>query len=93
MKKGLGVLMDKKLDMSQQCALAPTKLTVCWAASTEGWQQGEGGDHPPLLCHCEDSSVVLCPGQGPPAQEGCEAVGVGPEEGHEDDQGAGAPFL
>ena len=36
---------------------------------------------------------VLCPGQGPPAQERQRTVGEGPEEGHEDDLRAGAPLL
>ncbi len=35
----------------------------------------------------------LRPSLGPTLQEGRGAVGLGPEEGHEDDQKAGAPFL
>jgi len=65
---------------------------VSWAASAEGHQQGEGGDCP-LLCLCEDPAGVLRAGLGPPVQDGCETVGVGPEEGHEDAQRAGPPTL
>jgi len=57
-----------------------------------GDQQGEISDFPLLLCPCEDPSGVLCSRQGPPEQEGCEAVGMGLEEGHEDDQRAEAPL-
>ena len=35
----------------------------------------------------------MCPGMEPPVQEGQRAVGEGPEEGHEDDQGAAVPLL
>ena len=38
--------------------------------------------YPPLLSSCETPSGLLCPGLGPPVQEGCEALGAGPEEGH-----------
>jgi len=53
-----------------------------------GGQQGEGGDCPPLLCAQEAPRGILHP-----AQERHRVVGVGPEEGHEDVQRAGAPLL
>jgi len=56
-------------------------------------QQREGGDCPPLPCPHETPSEVLCPCLGPPAEEECGAVGVGPEKGGEGDQRAGALLL
>ena len=61
-------------------------------------QQGEGGDCSLLLCPCEVPSGVLCAGLRPPVLEsrravGHRAVGLGPQEGHEDDQRAGVPLL
>jgi len=56
--------------------------TVSWAASKERWQQGKGGDCPLLFCPCEAPlEYCQCPSLGPPAQEGCGALGVDPEEG------------
>ena len=81
-EKDLGVLVDEKLDANQQYHQMHQK---------RGCPQGEGGDSPHLFCLYEASAGVLCPGVGPPTQNGCGAVGVSPEEGHK--YGHGAPLL
>jgi len=49
-------------------------------------------DFSPLLCPCKVLPGLLLPDLWPPEHKACGAVGVGPEEGHEDDQRSGALF-
>ena len=58
----------------------PSKIHVSWAALKKADQQEEEGDCPPLLCPCEAPPAALHPGLGSPKQEGCRAVGAGPDE-------------
>jgi len=93
-EKDLGLLVDEKLNMSWQCALAAQKAShIPGLHQEKHGQQVEGGDSAPLLCSCEMSPGVLRPALDPPAGDRHGCVGAGPEEGHEDDQRAGVPLL
>ena len=75
------------------CTSSPEGQQYPGLHQQRGGQQGEGGDHLPLLCPCEVPLAGLHPGLRPPAQKGCGAVGADPEEVHEDAQKAAAPLL
>jgi len=71
----------------------PTKPTYPGLHQEKRGQQVKGGDSTPLLRSGETSPGVLRPALEPPAQERHGAVGVGPDEGHKNDQRAGTPLL
>jgi len=75
------------------CTRSPKGLLYPGLHQEQHGQQVKGGDSAPLLRTGETPHGVLHPALEPSAQEGHRPVGVGPEEGHEDDQRHGAPLL
>jgi len=91
-EEDLGVLLDEKLDTSQQRALAAPKANHIVGCIKCG-QQAEGGDSAPLLHSYEYPPGILNPALEPSTQEGFAPVGVVPEVGHKNDCRAGTPLL
>ena len=91
-EKDSGVSVDERLNMSWQCVLVAQKSN-----SVLGYIKGSMTSRLKEvilpLCSHEILPGVLHPVLRPPTQEGHQAVGEGPEEGHEDDQSAGPPPL
>jgi len=75
------------------CACSPESKPYPGLHQEKHGQQGKGGDSAPLLSFGETSPGVPHPALEPPAQEGHECVGAGPEEGHKDDPRAGTSLL
>lgn len=91
-KKDLGVLVVKKLDMHLLCALASSKdnSILNFIQRRLANRQREVSATPqlfPCVAHLEHC-MQAC---GPP-QARCGDVGVSPEKGHEDDQRAETPL-
>ncbi|KAJ7408377.1 rna-directed dna polymerase from mobile element jockey-like [Pitangus sulphuratus] len=80
------------VDMRQQCMLAAQKADNILDCIKRG-HQVEGDNCSPLLCSLETPPGVPHPTVGSSVLKRLGPVGAGPEKGHKDDQGAGAPLL
>lgn len=90
-EKYLHILVDKKLDMSWQRALAAQKDNLgCMKRS----MSNRSREVIPTLCFTQETPpTIVCSVLGPPVKEGYEAVGASPDKVHKGDQRAGAFLL
>jgi len=91
-EKDLGVLVDEKLDVSHQRVLA-AQAASCILGCIKSLMVSRSREVILPLCSDETPPGVLCPALEPSAQERHRPVGVGPEQGHKNDQRAGTPLL
>ncbi|GAB0188286.1 hypothetical protein GRJ2_001293900 [Grus japonensis] len=93
-EKDLGILIDEKVDMSWQCALAAQKANhILGYIKRSMTSRSREVILPLYFTLVRPLPGVLRPPLGSPAQERHGAGGASPEEGHKNDQKAGTPLL
>ena len=94
MKRDLGVLVDNKINMSEQCAAVAKKANRILGCINQGITSRDKDVTIPLysalvrphLEHCVRFWSLLC-------KKVVDRLGEGPEKGHKDDQGTGKPAI
>ena len=90
-EKDLGILVDNRLAMRQQCVLPWARRPMeSWVHYKECGQQAEGGDPPPLFCPSETTFRIPHAVLGSPVKIIQGSPRRSPAEGHKDDKGPGA---
>jgi len=93
-EEDLGLLVDEKLNVTQRCVLTAQKANCipgCIKSSVAS--RAREGILPLCSALMRPQLGVLRPALEPSAQERHGPVGVGPEEGHKNDQRDGTPLL
>uniref|UniRef100_A0A8D0EXH0 Uncharacterized protein n=1 Tax=Strix occidentalis caurina TaxID=311401 RepID=A0A8D0EXH0_STROC len=86
-----GVLVNSKLNMSEQCAAAAKKAHRVLGCINKGITSREKVIIPTLLSACQATPGILCLVLVPAIRKRYGQGGDSPEKGHKYDQGTGKP--